>query len=129
VFRDLVSIVAGTNWRSEIERGVSDADVVLALIGPNWAGPTETDRARIDNPDDLVRFEIDSALKLKKRLVPVVLQHCAFPPPNLPDSLGALRSVQVFWLDPGSGFDESMRSLVKTLRHAHGSLGRKSLDR
>jgi hypothetical protein len=116
IFRDLASIEPGSNWRTEIENGLREAHVILAVFGPNWAGRSQTGRVRIADPDDAVRYEIESAIKLKKDLVPVVVQGTKFPPSDLPDCLRPLIAIQAFVLDPERGFDQSMRSLMKILQ-------------
>ncbi|MEP7113008.1 MAG: TIR domain-containing protein [Ilumatobacteraceae bacterium] len=40
VFRDIDSIPAGTNFRQVILRTLNEVDVVVAVIGPNWAHPS-----------------------------------------------------------------------------------------
>jgi hypothetical protein len=116
VFRDLGSIEPGSNWRSEIERGIKEAHLVLPIFGPNWIGRSQTGRRRIDDQDDIVRLEIEYALNMQKEIVPIVVQGTPFPPPSLPDSLRALFAIQTFLLDPESGFDQSMRILLSRLQ-------------
>jgi hypothetical protein len=50
------------------------------LIGPRWLTVTdETGRRRLDNPRDFVRIEVESALKLGKRIIPVLVEKTGMP--------------------------------------------------
>jgi hypothetical protein len=50
---------------------VAGCDVLLAVIGPNWLEtPDEGGRRRLDDPDDYVRVEVETALG---RGIPVVV--------------------------------------------------------
>jgi len=51
--------------------------VLLAVIGPGWA--TESERRRLDDPNDFVRLEIISALERKIRVIPVLVGDAKMP--------------------------------------------------
>src|SRR5271156_578839 len=64
LFMDVDRIGAGQNFVRVIEEQVSGCDAMLVLIGPNWLTvKDETGRRRLENPDDFVRIEVESALK------------------------------------------------------------------
>ncbi len=80
MFQDVSSIGPGDRFPQSVERAISDADVVLALIGPRWATVTDADGVtRLDDPDDYVRLELETALRLEKRVVPVLVDHALLP--------------------------------------------------
>ena len=58
-----------------IRAEIAASGVVLVLIGPRWAGPVDAaGRTRLDDPDDMVRVEVELALaRDDARVVPVVL--------------------------------------------------------
>jgi TIR domain len=116
VFRDVASIEPGSNWRAAIDDGINASHVVLPIFGPNWAGRSETGRSRIEDQDDWVRYEIETALVLEKNIVPIVVQGCDFPPSSLPRSLTPITALEAFVLDPVSGFERGMHALVTILR-------------
>src|ERR1700733_9923150 len=73
-------IGAGQDFVRVIEEQVSACDVMLALIGPDWLTVTdEAGRPRLDNPEDFVRIEVESALRFGKRVIPVLVQKTEMP--------------------------------------------------
>ena len=76
-------IRAGQDFVRVLEQEVSICDVMLVLIGPDWlAAADEQGRRRLDNPQDFVRIEVESALRLSKRVIPVLLQKAEMPRAN-----------------------------------------------
>jgi hypothetical protein len=74
VFMDLDSIEAGLDFAEVIARAVDSCAVLLVLIGRQWATLADEDgRRRLDDPDDLVRFEVQSALERGVRVIPVLV--------------------------------------------------------
>src|SRR5262249_48413701 len=73
-------IAAGQDFVRVLEDQVSSCDVMLALIGPKWLTAMEpTGLRRLDNPQDFVRIEIESALRLGKRVIPVLVHKTEMP--------------------------------------------------
>jgi len=74
VFMDLDSIEAGIDFAEAIESAVSSCVVLVALIGRQWLTITDEEgQRRLDNPDDYVRFEIQTALERCVRVIPVLV--------------------------------------------------------
>ena len=91
VFLDLGAIRGGTDFVRAIENAIQGCEVLIAVIGPRWLQPQPDGRRRIDNPGDLVRFEIRTALERRIAVVPVLLEGALMPPPaDLPDDIAAL---------------------------------------
>jgi hypothetical protein len=75
VFRDCDSIQAGDHYPTELRAGLERADVLLAVIGPQWNRLTdEHGTLLIQRDDDWVRWEIATAIKRNIRIVPVLLR-------------------------------------------------------
>ena len=73
VFLDLDSIEAGRDFDEVIRDAIDSSAVLVALIGRQWATFTdENGHPRLDNPNDYVRFEIQTALERDVRVIPVV---------------------------------------------------------
>jgi TIR domain len=74
VFMDLDSIEAGLDFAEVIAEAVDSCAVLVALIGRQWVTLADDEgQRRIDDPDDLVRFEVQTALERGVRVVPVLV--------------------------------------------------------
>ena len=86
------TIEPGVDFAEEISRAVATCKVLLAVIGPNWL--TEADergRRRLDDPDDIVRLEIEAALARDVRVIPILVEGAVMPGrQDLPESLAGL---------------------------------------
>jgi TIR domain len=85
-------IKAGQDFVQVLEDQVSTCDVMLVLIGPKWLNSTdEMGRRRLDNPQDFVRIEVESGLRLGKHVIPVLLNKAEMPRADaLPEPLKPL---------------------------------------
>jgi hypothetical protein len=92
VFMDIDTIHLGADFHETIERAVSSSDVMITVIGRDWLTATDqSGRRRLDDPDDFVRLEIESALGGPVTLIPVCVEKATMPAAReLPPSLGAL---------------------------------------
>jgi formylglycine-generating enzyme required for sulfatase activity len=86
VFMDVDSIALGRDFRSALQETTTSCDLMLVLIGRNWAdAKDERGRARLENPADYVRLEIEAALTRDIAVTPVLVQGAHMPAPeNLP---------------------------------------------
>src|SRR5262249_22664877 len=63
-----------------IERSLRQVHFALVLIGQRWCDVTdEHGRRRLDATDDMLRFEIAAALRLKKTVIPILLGGAKLP--------------------------------------------------
>ena len=111
VFMDVRVIDIGSDFTGAIEQAVSGCDILLALIGQNWSATTDSKgERRIDDPDDFVRVEIETALQRDIWVVPVLVDGAALPQANdLPPSLRPLIRRQVIGLSHASFQSEVTR--------------------
>ncbi|MDX6609004.1 MAG: hypothetical protein QOF85_929 [Solirubrobacterales bacterium] len=97
---DIDSIGGGVLFRERIREALDTADVALVLIGENWAaaqphsGDGKAPR-RIDEETDLVRQEVATALAREDVVVVPVLVEAASIPPDVPEDLTELSSINV----------------------------------
>ncbi len=107
--------------RATSAQAVGRADVVLALIGHRWASATDdAGRRRLDDPDDLVRAEIQAAIAHGVRLVPVLLDSARMPAPDeVPPELRSLLRRQAVRLDHAT-FRLDVENLVSAISSARG---------
>src|SRR5215470_6119811 len=92
VFMDVDAIEPGVDFAEEISRAVAACKVLLAIIGPDWLATTdERGCRRLDDPDDIVRLEIEAALARDVRVIPILVEGAVMPGrQDLPESLAGL---------------------------------------
>src|SRR6266446_3161938 len=92
VFMDVDAIQPGADFSEVINQAVGSCDVLVTVIGKNWLSAADVGgERRLDDPRDLVRLEIHSALKHKIRVVPALVQGAQMPRADqLPKSLAKL---------------------------------------
>jgi TIR domain/PASTA domain len=79
IFIDVAGIALGRDYRKVVDEHVSGCDVLLAVIGREWAGVRQDQPPRLQDPKDLVRIEIASALKRDIPVVPVLVEGASMP--------------------------------------------------
>jgi tetratricopeptide (TPR) repeat protein len=101
VFKDITSIGPGAEWAAEIMAAVRSCAVLLAVIGPAWLTAEGPRGRRLDDPEDLVRLEIGTALARGVRVVPVLVDGARMPGAgDLPADLAGLAGRQAIQLRP-----------------------------
>jgi chemotaxis response regulator CheB len=112
-------IKAGEDFVRALEEQVDECDVMLVLIGPNWLTITdEMGRRRLDNPEDFVRIEVESALRLGKRVIPVLVHKTEMPRADaLPELLKPLARRNAVGLTH-ERFKSDAQGLIKALESA-----------
>lgn len=89
LFMDIDDIAPGLDFVEVMNQQVAKCDVLISVIGRSWLAATdETGKRRLDDPEDFVRLEIESALAQKKRVIPVLVNDAKMPKlTDLPESL------------------------------------------
>lgn len=102
VFMDIDAIPLGSDFGDAITRAVTSCDV---LIGRGWSDARGADgERRLDDPDDFVRREIESALAQGVAVVPACVQGAEMPRADeLPPSLAPLTRRQGVQLSDAAG--------------------------
>lgn len=117
VFMDVSGIEPGIDFRRAIEKQTASCGVLLALIGRNWLTVTNPDgKRRLDDSNDVVRFETASALRRDIPVIPVLVQGARMPrAEDLPDDLKDLafrNSVEI----THARWDSDMQLLINALQ-------------
>lgn len=122
VFIDMDTIPAGADFREVLTQAVEQCDVLLAIVGNRWLnacyldGPHKDER-RLDDPDDFVRIEIESALQQNKPVIPVLVGNATMPSDqDLPPSLQPLAFRQATEVRRGRDFHVDIARFVRQLK-------------
>jgi formylglycine-generating enzyme required for sulfatase activity len=119
VFMDLDSIEPGEDFVDAIKRTVAKCDVLIAVIGKQWlACVDEQGRARLQNPEDFVRVEIQTALDRKIRVIPALVGGALMPgSQDLPPELSGLAVRHALPIHDDS-FAQSVNRLIGSMEKA-----------
>ena len=91
IFLDIESIAAGARFADVIRESIQSSSVVLIMIGPNWVNMKRGDRRRLDDPQDNLRIEVETALRSGARVIPVLVNGAVMPEKHeLPDDIAEL---------------------------------------
>src|SRR6202043_3278586 len=88
IFRDIDDIPPGIDFRVHINETLRKTNILLAIIGPEWLGPSTGGPERIQEESDPVRVEVEIALRRRVPLIPVLIGTTRMPgvdqlPPGL----------------------------------------------
>src|SRR5437879_2029571 len=87
VFKDVDSIPLSVPFPAYLQQTLSSSDAVLILIGPTWLTASDAiGRSRLQDPDDFVRIEVETALRLGVPTIPITVSNAPMPSPaELPE--------------------------------------------
>lgn len=122
VFIDMESIDVGVDFEEAIASAIDSCAVLLPVIGPAWASITDAQgRRRLDDPDDLVRLEIATALEHGTPVIPVLVEAASMPPArDLPAGIAALARRNAFLVHDPPQFKRDVAELARLIRHQVG---------
>jgi tetratricopeptide (TPR) repeat protein len=101
VFLDIDTIDPGTDFVQVLRVSLEQTAAMLVVIGPRWTSLRGADGTRrLDDENDFVRLEVETALGRSLPVVPVLVQGATLPrKEDLPASLAPLATRQVAVLD------------------------------
>lgn len=116
VFRDFDSIGLGSDFSQRITAFISSCDVVVVLIGSKWLTVVDANGGRkLDNQQDFVRMEIETALHKQIPVVPILVGAAKVPmTDDLPRSLAQLHFHQGLTLTQDD-FRAQVTRLIKSI--------------
>ncbi len=118
LFLDVERQAAGDDYRMVIDRALAHADVMLVVIGMEWLNAVNREgRRRLDQGDDMVRIELETAFARNLRVVPVLVEGATIPAAaDLPPSLQPLCYRTAMPVRPDPDFQMDFQRLVEALR-------------
>ncbi len=120
LFMDVDGLEPGVDFEKSLDEQVSNCSAFISVIGPGWLRAKDSDgSARLDNPNDYVRVEIESALKRDIRVIPVLVDGASMPrPSDLPspiESLARRNAVELAHHRFAADCDELAQSIKRLL--------------
>ena len=116
VFRDVTAIDGGGDFIEAINKALESCEVLLAVIGKQWLTITNDERIRrLDNPKDLVRVEIETALSRNITVIPILIEGASMPrEEELPEGLAKLSRLNALTMNNAT-WDDDLARLIKTI--------------
>jgi hypothetical protein len=123
VFRDIHSIPTGVDFRTHLKQGVGNCWVLVAVVGATWLGVEDTQgNRRLDNPDDWVRAEIETALERNIPVIPLLVGGAQLPTVDaLPGTLKELAYRKAAQARPDPDFHQDVTRLIRRLEEVLSS--------
>ncbi len=119
IFKDVDDILPGQDFRQVLHDEISKCNIVLVMIGSHWLDIQDSNQnRRLNDPNDFVRIEVESAIKQGNILViPVLVQGAAMPPAaDLPESLHSLAYLNAAIVRNDPDFNRDMVRLIARMR-------------
>jgi hypothetical protein len=119
VFMDAESMDSGINFRTRVHKVLSECRVALVIIGPSWITirDEKTGQRRLDEEEDNVRFEVETALSRPDvHIIPVRVNKAPWPlKKELPESIRALADLNGPEVRRNPDFKHDMAKLVSEI--------------
>jgi TIR domain len=113
VFMDIDNIPLGTDFRIHIQEVLQRTNVLIALIGADWLGVGADGAARMNEKTDPVRVEIETALRRKTPIIPVLVDGAKMPDSTaLPAEFGNFAFLNAAEVASGRDFRSQLARLI-----------------
>src|SRR5262249_13592171 len=125
VYKDVDSIPYGVDFKRHVTEALQKCNAAVIVIGPDWLSVKDNEqRRRIDSQHDLVRIEVELALKHCDKVLPVLVRGAPMPDRQaLPDSISPLANINALVVRPDPDFHSDVDRLISALEM--NSLSRK----
>jgi hypothetical protein len=109
---DIDSIPFGVDFRQYIAGAIAECSAMLVIIGEKWP----LSATRLNDSKDFVRVEIETALRLGRSIIPVLIGNTQMPKDReLPASLEMISYLNATRIDPGRDFHHHVDRLIQAL--------------
>jgi hypothetical protein len=117
VFMDIDSMPAGVDFHEHLQEILADCGALVVVVGKSWRSQRKGQPARIMDPDDWVRIEVETALERGIPVVPLLIDGASLPTRDqIPESLWPLLRRNALPVDSGRDFHAQLTRLVRDLR-------------
>lgn len=117
VFMDIDSMPAGVDFHDHLQEILADCGALVVVVGKSWRSQRKGQPARIMDPDDWVRIEVETALDRGIPVVPLLIDGALLPArEQLPESLWPLLRRNALPVDSGRDFHAQLTRLVRDLQ-------------
>jgi hypothetical protein len=115
---DIDSVPPTQDFKEYILNQVSEADVVLVVIGKSWKGSRDPNAGhyQIEQPNDWVRIEIEQALRSARPILPILVGGAEPPAESeLPTSIRKLAFTQGLRVSSREDFNDHINRVIHTI--------------
>src|SRR5262245_48042355 len=113
---DVSGIDAGENFVQKLEEQLAQCDAMQSVMGPTWESASDANGRPLDEPNDFVRLEIETALAQQKLIIPVRVDEATMPSRHsLPECLRPVLSRNAVRIRHES-FDQDMEALAAAVQ-------------
>jgi hypothetical protein len=116
IFKDFNTIRPGDDFVESIQKALSHCNVLLIVMSKNWLQVKDKHgNRRLDDPDDLVRIEISTAIERNIQVIPVLFDNIPMPTSGeLPDNLRSLPRRQYVEIET-TRFESDVKKLAEAI--------------
>jgi hypothetical protein len=117
VFIDVDKIQGGSDYRVAIGNAIAESSIMLVIIGPRWLYASDiANGRRIDQPNDPVRLEVETALQRDIPILPILVQGTSMPVESeLPAPIARLTYQHAFPVRSGRDFQRDMEIVISNI--------------
>jgi hypothetical protein len=116
VYIDIESIQPSADYRVHIRQTLERALVMLAVVGREWRGVRADGGARIFDPDDPVRDEVETMLANRRAVMPLLVNGAVMPAESeIPQSLWPFRYLHAIAVRSGDEFRTDIQRLFRSI--------------
>ncbi len=117
IFKDFNTIRPGDDFVESIQKALSHCNVLLVVMSRNWLEVKDKHgNRRINDPDDLVRIEIATAIERNIQVIPVLFDNIPMPTgADLPDNLRSLPRRQFVEIET-TRFEADVKKLADAIK-------------
>lgn len=126
VFKDVDSIPLGVSFPMYLKQMLGKAGMALVIIGPTWLNvKDEKGQRRLDDPNDFVRLEVETALRTGMPVIPVLVSNAQMPQASdLPGSMQKLMARNGIAVRPDPDFNKDIIRLLTGIEHLEKLIAR-----